>query len=213
MNTLVKPLLETFGTAGLIAVIFAETGLLIGFFLPGDSLLIIAGVLAATHKKTSSLPDVKLNLAIILVGCAVAAIAGAQTGYLIGRKLGPTLFRRPDSKFFKHENVERAQGYFERFGPAKTIVLARFVPVVRTFANVVAGVLQMDARSFALWNAIGGTVWTVGMIMIGYSIGNIAGIDKYLILVIGAIIVISVIPVVLEVLKARRERKASREAA
>ena len=213
MNTLVKPLLETFQTAGLIAVIFAETGLLIGFFLPGDSLLIIAGVLAATHKKTSSLPDVKLNLAIILVGCAVASVAGAQTGYLIGRKLGPTLFRRPDSKFFKHENVERAQGYFERFGPAKTIVLARFVPVVRTFANVVAGVLQMDARSFALWNAIGGTVWTVGMIMIGYSIGNIAGIDKYLILVIGAIIVISVIPVVLEVLKARRERKASREAA
>src|SRR4051812_41437458 len=120
-------LIETFGTLGLIAIIFAETGLLVGFFLPGDSLLVTAGLLASQGK---------LNIAAILAGTALASIVGAQVGYFIGLKVGPALFRRPDSRFFKQEFVDKAETYFSKYG-GKTIVLARFVPVVRTFANVV----------------------------------------------------------------------------
>jgi membrane-associated protein len=188
-------LIETFGTLGVIAIIFAETGLLIGFFLPGDSLLVTAGVLASQGK---------LNLAVILAGTAVASIVGAQTGYLIGMKAGPALFRRPESRLFKREYVEKAQSYFDHHG-SKTIVLARFVPIVRTFANVVAGVGRMDARRFLLFNIVGGVIWTVGITMLGYALGQIPGIDKYLLLVIAGIVAISLIPVGLEFLRARRE--------
>src|SRR5438876_5505899 len=120
-------LLETFGTLGLLAIVFAETGLLVGFFLPGDSLLVLAGLFCAVAD-----PPVHLHLWLILPGLVVAALAGAQTGHYIGLRAGPVLFRRPDSRFFKHEYVEQAQAYFDRYG-AKTIVVARFIPIVRTF--------------------------------------------------------------------------------
>src|SRR5438045_1740825 len=151
-----KNLIETFGTLGVIAIIFAETGLLIGFFLPGDSLLFTAGLLASQGK---------LNIAVIVVGCAVAAVAGAQTGYLIGRKAGPALFRRDDSRLFKREYVDKAETVLARYGEGKAVFLARFIPIVRTFLNPVAGVLEMDVRRFALWNAIGGVIWTIGVTM------------------------------------------------
>jgi membrane-associated protein len=193
----VEHLIETVGTLGLFAIVFAESGLLIGFFLPGDSLLFTAGLLASQGK---------LNLPVILVGCFVAAVAGDQAGYLFGRRVGPALFKRPDSRFFKHENVEKAQAYFDKHG-VKTIVLARFVPIVRTFAPIVAGVGRMDYSTFLRFNVLGGFLWGVGVTLLGYVLGDtIPDIDKYLLPVIGLIVLLSLLPVALEVRKARRQR-------
>lgn len=195
-----KHLLELFGVAGLFGIIFAETGLLVGFFLPGDSLLVFAGLVAATPKAST----VHVNLAVILLGCSVAAIAGAQVGYWIGRRAGPALFRRPDSRLFKREHVERAHSYFDRYG-AKTIVIARFIPIVRTFANVVAGVAEMPARAFAVFNAAGGLLWVVSVTLLGYALGkNIPNAKDHLLVIEGVVIALSLVPVALEVLRSRR---------
>jgi len=197
-NVITDPtdLIRTFGTLGLLAIIFAESGLLIGFFLPGDSLLFTAGLLAS--KGT-------LNLPVILVGCFVAAVAGDQVGYVIGRRAGPAIFRRPDSRFFRRSNVERAQAYFEEHG-SKTIVLARFVPVVRTFAPIVAGVGRMDYRRFVTFNVMGGLLWAVGVTSLGYVLGeSVPHIDRYLLPMILLIGTVSFLPVIREVLKMRRE--------
>ena len=199
-----KHLLETFGTLGLFAIIFAESGLLIGFFLPGDSLLFTAGLLASQGK---------LNFPVILAGCFVAAVAGDQVGYGFGRRVGPALFRRPDSRLFKHENLERARSYFEQYGP-KTILLARFVPVVRTFAPIVAGVGRMNYRTFVTYNVSGGLVWAIGVTSLGYALGEtVPDIDRYLLPAVAVIIVLSALPILLEARKARRASNASRAAA
>ncbi len=190
-------LIETFGTIGLLAVVFAETGLLIGFFLPGDSLLFTAGLLASQGTG---------NIVVIAVGCVVAAIVGDQVGYAFGRRVGPALFRRPDSRFFKQEYVERARTYFDEQGP-KTIVLARFIPIVRTFAPVVAGVSRMEYRTFVTYNIVGGVVWGAGVTVAGYYLGkSIPDVDKYLLPIIVGIVAVSLIPVVLE---ARKQRRAT----
>jgi membrane-associated protein len=192
-----EKLISTFGTIGLLAIVFAESGLLIGFFLPGDSLLFTAGLLASQDK---------LSFPVIVVGCVVAAIAGDQTGYVFGNRVGPALFRRPDSRLFKQANVERARAYFEAHG-AKTIVLARFVPIVRTFAPILAGVGHMPYRTFVTFNVTGGVLWAAGLTTTGYVLGNsIPSIDRYLLPVIGLIIVLSFVPVLFELRKARRER-------
>ena len=194
-------LIETFGTIGLLLVIFAESGLLIGFFLPGDSLLFTAGLLASQNKFG-------LNIAVIVVGCALAAITGDQVGYQFGARVGPALFRRPDSRLFKQEYVEKAHNYFEEYG-SRTIFLARFIPIVRTFAPVVAGVSEMPWRTFALYNVIGGLVWGAGVPIAGYLLGEtIPDIDKYLLPIIFLIILLSVIPVLLEYRKAKRAKGA-----
>ncbi|MEA2901105.1 MAG: rane-associated protein [Actinomycetota bacterium] len=191
-------LIEAFGTLGLFAIVFAESGLLFGFFLPGDSLLFTAGLLASQGA---------LNFPLIVVGCAVAAIAGDQVGYVIGRKAGPALFRRPDSRFFHKKNVERAKAYFDKNGP-RTIILARFIPVIRTFTPVVAGVGQMDYRKFVTYNLVGGIVWGSGVTTAGYVLGeSIPNVDRYLLPIIGVIVMVSFIPVFLEVFKAYRNRK------
>ncbi len=197
---LVEPakLLEAFGTLGLFAIVFAESGLLIGFFLPGDSLLFTAGLLASQGK---------LNLPVILVGCFVAAVAGDQAGYLFGRRVGPALFKRPDSRFFKHENVEKAQAYFDKHG-VKTIVLARFVPIVRTFAPIVAGVGDMRYRTFLAYNVVGGLLWGVGVTTLGFALGEAVDIDRYLLPIIGLIVAASVLPVLLELRRARNEHRS-----
>lgn len=190
-----ESLLATFGTIGLFAVIFAESGLLFGFFLPGDSLLFTAGLLASQGK---------LNLPVILVGCFVAAVAGDQVGYAFGRRVGPALFNRPESRFFKREHVERADQFFDRHGP-KTIVLARFVPIVRTFAPILAGVGSMQYRKFVMFNVVGGLAWAVGVTLTGYALGEtIPNVDRYLLPIIALIVVVSVVPVGIELLKARR---------
>ncbi|MFM7061405.1 MAG: VTT domain-containing protein, partial [Actinomycetes bacterium] len=142
--------LGSFATIGLIAIIFAESGLLIGFFLPGDSLLFIAGLIAAGGSE-----NISLSLPVILVGCALAAIIGDQVGYAFGKKVGPALFKRPDSKIFKQQYVAQADAFFDRHG-AKAIVLARFVPIVRTFTPILAGVGKMEYRRFVTYNVAGG---------------------------------------------------------
>lgn len=194
-------LIEAFGTVGIFLIVFAETGLLIGFFLPGDSLLFTAGVLCAASADAA----LNLDLGIILPGVTISAIAGAQVGYLIGRRAGPILFERPQSKLFNPSNVAKAEYYFERYGPAKAVVLARFIPIVRTFLNPVAGVLRMPAHTFALWNMVGGVLWGVGVTLLGYTLGSkIHNIDTYLLPIIGVIIAVSLIPIVLEVVRHRR---------
>jgi membrane-associated protein len=193
-------LIEAFGTIGLFAIVFAESGLLFGFFLPGDSLLFTAGLLASRGV---------LNFPVIAIGCAVAAIAGDQVGYVIGRKAGPALFKRPDSRFFHQKNVDRARAYFEKNGP-RTIILARFIPVIRTFAPVVAGVGQMDYQKFVTYNVVGGILWGSGVTTAGYVLGeSIPDIDRYLLPIIGVIVMVSFIPVGLELLKAYRNRQSN----
>ena len=200
-----KDLLEAFGTLGLFAIIFAETGLLIGFFLPGDSLLVLAGLFAATGDKA----PVPLSLPIVLVGCFIAAVAGAQTGYLIGARAGPRLFRRPESRLFKHEHVEKAEAYFERHGP-KTVLIARFIPIVRTFANPMAGVGKMDPRVFATYNVVGALLWAVGVTLIGYVLGKtIPSAEEHLLPIEAAIVALSVLPVAIELLRQRRRNTTS----
>ena len=198
MDALLHPehLLETFGTIGLLLVIFAESGLLIGFFLPGDSLLFTAGLLASQGK---------LNMAVILIGCMVAAVLGDQVGYQFGKRVGPALFRREDSRLFKQEYVEKAQSYFDRYG-SRTIVMARFIPIVRTFAPIVAGVGKMEYRTFATYNVAGGVLWAGGVTTLGYILGEtIPDIDKYLLPAIFVIVLLSVAPVAFEFLRERRK--------
>jgi membrane-associated protein len=190
-------LIETFGTIGLIAIIFAESGLLVGFFLPGDSLLFFAGFLAA---------DDRLDLAVILPGCFLAAVIGDQVGYMFGQRVGPRLFDKPDSRLFKKEYLLRTNKYFEEHGP-KTILLARFVPVVRTFAPIMAGVGAMKYRTFVAWNVIGGLLWAVGVILFGYFFGD-AVPDKYFEPAVVAVVLLSTLPVMLEW---RRHRRRERE--
>jgi membrane-associated protein len=194
-------LIEAFGTLGLFLIVFAESGLFFGFFLPGDSLLFTAGVLCS--KADSPL----WPLPIVLVGVATAAILGDQVGYVFGRRVGPALFRRPDSRLFKQAHVDKARVYFEEHGP-KTILLARFVPIVRTFAPIVAGVGRMEYKTFVTYNVIGGLAWGVGITTLGFLLGEAVDIDKYLLPVIAVIILISFIPVALEVRKSRRETAA-----
>ena len=192
-----KHLIEAFGTIGIFLIVFAESGILAGFFLPGDSLLFTAGLLASRGD---------LNIVVLLVGCFVSAVAGDQVGYLFGRKVGPALFRRPESRFFHRQNVERAQAYFQEHGP-KTVVLARFIPVIRTFVPVVAGVGHMEYRKFFAFNVLGGLLWAVGVTLLGYALGeSIPDIDRYLLPIIGCIVAVSFVPVFLELRKARRRR-------
>ena len=193
-----RQLIETFGTLGLFVIVFAESGLLIGFFLPGDSLLFTAGLLASQ--------DV-LTFPVVVVGCFVAAVAGDQVGYAFGARVGPALFRRPDSRIFRQEYVEKARHFFERYG-SKTIVLARFVPIVRTFAPILAGVGSMRYRVFVTYNVVGALLWAVGVTTLGYILGeSIPDIDKYLLPVIAGIIVLSVLPIAIEVLRNRRRSR------
>ena len=200
-----EKLIDTVGLFGIFGVIFAESGLLIGFFLPGDSLLFTAGFLASGPSSVDE--ALHLPLLPLLVGCFFAAVAGDQIGYLFGRRVGPAIFGRPDSRFFKQENVDKAQAFFDRYG-AKTIVLARFVPVVRTFAPIVAGVSRMQYRTFVTFNLVGGALWAVGVTLLGYFLGQVEFIERNLEIAILAVVAISVLPIVIELLKARRERRS-----
>jgi membrane-associated protein len=180
---------------------------MVGFFLPGDSLLFFAGYLASAPD---SVPDeLHLPLGALLLGCFVMAVLGDQVGYWFGKKVGPALFRRPDSRLFKQENVERAHAFFERYG-AKTIVLARFVPIVRTFAPIVAGVGRMNYRVFVTYNIVGAGLWALGVTLLGYYLGQVDFIERNLEIAILAVVAMSITPMVLEFWKSRRERRAAR---
>ena len=181
-------LIRVGGYLALFVIVFAETGLLAGFFLPGDSLLVTAGLIAAS-------PDGPLNILILIGLLCVAAVAGDSTGYAIGYHLGPRIFNREDSRFFHKDHLARTQRFYEKHGP-KTIVLARFVPFVRTFAPTVAGVGKMRYPLFLFYNVAGGIGWVCGMTLTGFFLGRlIPNIEKYLHLLIGGIIGVSLIPV------------------
>ncbi len=203
------------GVAGVWAILFAETGLLIGFFLPGDSLLVRAGV-AASEVATESV-GTRLPIVPLLIGAPICAIAGAQLGHYLGARYGRRMFDRPDSRLFRKEYVEKAEYYFNKFGPAKAIVLARFIPIVRTFLNPVAGVLGVPARQFFVWNVIGGIIWTDGILLIGWALAkqitNVIPADKidtYLLPAVVVIVLISAIPIFVEIYRNWRERRRSR---
>lgn len=208
-----KDLLHTFGLVGVWAILFAETGLLVGFFFPGDSLLFLAGV-AATDVADAIFGDgTKLSLAGLLIGAPICAIAGAQLGHWLGARYGRRMFDKPNSRLFKQEYVDKAEYYFEKFGPAKAVVLARFIPIVRTFLNPVAGVLGMPARKFLLWNIVGAILWTDGIILAGYLLADRiyaaigTHIDRYILPFVALIILISIMPILIEIVRDRRAKK------
>jgi membrane-associated protein len=183
----VRALVQWGGYVGLTAIIFVETGLLIGFFLPGDSLLVTAGLL-------SSQPEFGLNVYVLGLILTIAAIVGDQVGFLIGRSTGPRIFTRENSLLFNKKHLVRAHDFYERHG-GKTIVIARFVPIIRTFAPVVAGVAQMRYRDFVFFNIFGGTLWIWSMLFTGYFLGRyIPGIDEHIELVILVVIFLSILP-------------------
>ena len=188
--------LSPYAEVAIWLIIFAETGLLIGFFLPGDSLLFTAGLLAGQGK---------LNIWLLLPGVFIAAFVGDQVGYTFGEKLGPRLFNKPDSRFFKQEYVTHTRNFFNKHG-SKTIIIARFVPIVRTFAPVLAGVGDMDRKTFVIYNVIGAFLWAVGLTMLGYILGDVIGesVDKYLLPIIAVIILISLIPPLVEWRRAKK---------
>ncbi|WNI20926.1 DedA family protein [Streptomyces sp. ITFR-16] len=199
-----QSLLTAFGTLGIAVVLFAETGLLIGFFLPGDSLLFTAGLLCAGGPATT--PG-HLALGWVLLASAAGALAGAQTGYLLGRRAGPALLSRTRSRRIG-EGAARAADILDRYGHAKAIVLARFLPVVRTVLNPLAGALAVPARTFALWQAVGGLVWTVGLVLAGYALGaSVPDVDRYLLPIVAVIVVVSLVPVGLELARSRRRHR------
>jgi membrane-associated protein len=206
-------LLRTFGLVGVLAILFAETGLLVGFFFPGDSLLFLAGV-AASPVANEIVPGVQLNIWVLLIAAPICAIVGAQTGHWLGSRYGARMFDRPNSRLFKREYVEKAEYYFEKFGAPKAVVLARFIPIVRTFLNPVAGVLGMPARRFLLWNIVGAILWTDGILLLGYLLAKkitqlipADKIDSYILPVVVLIVLISMIPIFVEVVRGRRESK------
>ncbi|GLZ14016.1 membrane protein [Actinomadura sp. NBRC 104425] len=191
-------LFGTFATIGVLAIIFAETGLLIGCLLPGDSLLFTAGILTAVTEVNGEQFQ-PLSLPWLLIGGPIAAIAGAQLGHWLGARFGRRLFDRPDSRVFRQEWVHKAEYYFNRFGPARAVVLARFIPIVRTFLNPLAGMLAMSSRRFLVWNAVGAVLWTDAMFLAGHFLGtSIPDIERYILPGVAVILVLSVIPIILE---------------
>ncbi|MDX6352891.1 MAG: rane-associated protein [Streptomyces sp.] len=193
-------LLSAFGALGIAVVLFAETGLLIGFFLPGDSLLFTAGLLCVPGVHGA----VHLSLPQVLIAAVVGALLGAQAGYWIGRRGGRALLARSRSRKLQ-EGAARAEELLERYGHAKAIVLARFVPVVRTVLNPMAGALNVPARVFTLWQIVGGTIWTVGLVLGGYALGSsVPNVDRYLLPMVAVIVVISLLPLAIEVIRSRR---------
>jgi membrane-associated protein len=185
--------------AGVCLIIFAECGLLVGFFLPGDSLLFITGLAVVT-----GLIDTPLWLVCSLL--VVAAVLGNVCGYYIGRKAGPAIFDKPNSRLFKRENVDRTQAFFDKYGN-RAIVLGRFVPIVRTFITVMAGVGRMDAKRFFTFSAIGGVAWAAGVTLLGAALGQIQFVRDNIELMLILVVLVSVLPIAFEVIKARREKK------
>ncbi len=196
----VQGLIQWGGTLMVCAIVFVETGLFVGFFLPGDSLLVSAGIFAAMGH---------LSLPWLLVAASACAVAGDQVGYWIGRGAGQALYRREDSFFFRKQHLQRAHDFYEKYG-GKTIVLARFVPIVRTFAPAVAGAANMNYRRFVTFNVVGGILWVCSMLLTGYFLSSvIPNIDQHIELVIVIVVFLSLLPAVIEVLRNRRSKAAA----
>jgi membrane-associated protein len=202
MHSDLPDLIRKIGYLGIWAIIFAESGLLIGFFLPGDSLLFTAGFLA-------SLPQSGLNIWVLTFGAFVCAVLGDNVGYVTGYRWGRRLFQKQDNWLFKQKNLEKTQDFYERYGN-KTIVLARFTPIIRTFAPIVAGIGAMRYRTFMVYNLIGGFTWTLGITFLGYFLGRklpAEQVDKYFLLIIAAIILISLLPSIWHIIQENNKKR------
>jgi membrane-associated protein len=195
-------LLDVLGVAGVLLILFAETGLLLGFFLPGDSLLFVAGYATVAGNSL----HFTLSLPALLVVAPLGAVIGAQVGYEIGRRAGPRLFNRPESRFFREEYVDKTRDVFNAFGPRRAVVVARFIPIVRTLLNPLAGTVRMPMRDFAIWNAVGGIVWTIGLILLGHALGNVGFVRKHIELLALIVVLLSVLPALVEVTRRSRRR-------
>lgn len=192
MHADLNELIQNIGYIGIFAIVFAESGLFFGFFLPGDSLLFTAGFLASQGI---------LSLPILLVGCFLAAVFGDNVGYVFGHKVGRKFFQKEESFFFHKKNLIKTEEFYRKHGP-KTIILARFIPIIRTFAPIVAGIASMNYATFIKYNIIGGILWGVGVTSAGYLLGKtIPGADKYLTLIIIAIVFVSILPGIMHVLQ------------
>ena len=182
------------GYLGVFGFVFAESGLLIGFFLPGDSLLFTAGFLASQGH---------LNIWVLAIGSFIFAVAGDSVGYAFGKRVGPALFSKPESRLFKPDHLLKAKVFYEKHGK-RTIIIARFMPIVRTFAPIVAGIGEMHYRTFLAYNIIGGALWAIGLSFLGYFLGSvIPDIDKYLLPIIGGIILLSILPPIIHIIRER----------
>ncbi|MFA6324690.1 MAG: VTT domain-containing protein [Candidatus Paceibacterota bacterium] len=192
------PLIKTIGLLGIFIFIFAESGLFFGFFLPGDSLLFTAGVLASAGY---------FNIALLLTGSFLCAILGDSFGYYFGKKIGPKIFSKPNSFFWNQKNIEKTNKFYKKYGN-KTITLARFVPIVRTFAPIMAGVGNMQYKTFLFWNILGGLVWTGSMTLGGYFLGGlIKDVDKYILPIVAIIIFISILPILFQFFKRSKKEE------
>lgn len=203
-----KELFRAFGYIGIVAIIFAESGLLIGFFLPGDSLLFTAGVVASGALVRDNNGKPLFDITLLCILCFIAAVAGDSVGYWFGNKVGPRIFNKEDSLWFHKDHILKAQAFYDKHG-GKTIILARFLPVVRTFAPIVAGIGKMKYTSFLAFNLVGGFLWAVGVTLGGYFLGSLIppdDVDKYLLPIIILIIFISIAPTAWHILKEKENR-------
>jgi len=198
-------LLKVLSEAALPLILFAETGLLLGFFLPGDSLLFIAGY-ATVAGNTLHL---HLSLPVVLVLAPIGAIIGAQVGYEIGRRAGPRLFTRPESRLFKAEYVDKTAEVFSAFGPRRAVVVARFIPIVRTFLNPMAGTVRMPVRDFTIWNVVGGLLWTIGLVVLGHLLGRVDFVRTHIEVLVVFVVFLSVVPVLFELTRRGVRSRAS----
>lgn len=197
------------GLFGILAIIFAESGLLIGLAFPGDSLLFIAGI-AASAAGAEILQGLSLSAPGVFIGAPIAAIAGAQVGHALGAKYGPKIFDRPDGRFFTQARVASTEKWLTKYGVGKAVILARFIPFARTLLNPMVGTIGYPARKFFIWNVVGGIIWTQGVLGAGYLLGSKIGkdkIDTYLLPIIGLIVLVSVMPVLIEIFKEWRTKR------
>ena len=200
-------IVTTLGLLGVLAIIFAETGLLVGLFFPGDSLLFIAGL--AASGSAQEIVGTHLNVPALLIGAPIAAIIGSQVGYWFGAKVGPRYFDRPDGRFFNQKRVQATEKWLNKYGTGKALILSRYIPFIRTLINPLAGIIKIPARQFFIYNTIGAIIWTESVIGLGIFLGDkISGsIDKYLLPIIALIIFFSLIPVAIEIVREINTKK------
>ena len=209
MNLLdAKSIITDLGLAGVLGILFTETGLLVGLIFPGDSLLFIAGV-AASGSAAALLGGAHLSVAGLFIGAPIAVILGSQLGHFIGRYLGRPLFDRPNGRYFNQKRVDSTEKWLKKYGPGRAIVLARYVPFVRTLINPLCGIVRVPARTFFLWNVIGGIIWADGIAFLGFILGEKlkGSIDSYLLPIVGGIIILSLLPMILEIVKEMRTKR------
>ena len=203
-----KTIILDLGLAGVLGILFVETGLLVGLLFPGDSLLFIAGV-AASGSAAAILGGAHLSVAGLFIGAPIATILGSQLGYFLGLRFGRPLFNRPNGRFFTQERVAATEKWLKKYGPGRAIVLARYIPVVRTLINPLTGIVRVPAKTFFIWNVIGGILWSDGIILLGYLLGEKlrGSIDKYLLPVIFLIIILSLLPLALQIFREVRTKR------